>query len=104
MIHSVVTVRVGIEVIRNDSEWLPFTYRMFHCRSKDCGDDKHCSNSEWAADSISNWHSGEHLPGLLKLQIDQSARYWTQLRLTHHSDYWGEHDTEIEVLKCRRIK
>lgn len=46
------TVRVGIEVTRFDSEWLPVCFRMFHCRSKDKGDRTHYPLSEWAAAEI----------------------------------------------------
>lgn len=101
MIHSIRTVRVGIEVERND---LAFSFRMFHCRSRDMGDDKHVPLADWAYDEISMLNIRSGLPGQQKLKVGESARYWVHMRMIHTSDYWGEHDNDIEILKCRRAK
>lgn len=98
------TVRVGIIVEKSGDDWLPFDFRMFHCRSKDKGDRTHCPLSEWAATEIGFLSSSKSLPGLSKLKVGEVARYWVHLRLGHSRDYWGEYDSEIKILKCRRIK
>lgn len=99
------TVRVGIVVEKSGDDWLPFDFRMFHCRSKDKGDRTRCPLSEWAATEIAFFlGSSKSLPGLSKLKAGEVARYWVHLRLGHCRDYWGEDDTEVTILKCRRIK
>ncbi len=56
--HSNGSCRVEVE--RNDSA---FSFRMFHCRSRDMGDDKHVPLADWAYDEISmlNIRSGTFL-------------------------------------------
>lgn len=104
MIHSIRTVRVGILVEREDSKWLPFRYTMFHCRSRDMGDERHVPLCDWAAEEVNLLEVRAGLPGQNKIPVGCSARYWVQMKMTHTSDYWGEHDTDVEILKCRRIK
>lgn len=104
MIHSIRIARVGILVEKQDSKYIPYTSTMFHCRQRDPGDAKHCPLSDWAADEVSMLGYFHELPGWRKLKVGETARYWVHMRMTHTSDYWGEHDTSVEILKCRRIK
>lgn len=96
------TVRVGIEVTRNDSEWSQADYRMFWCRQKDKAPDQYVWS--WAQECVSCLPYHGHLPGVLALPIGTTARYWVTMVLTGTRDYWGEYDDEVEILKCRRIK
>lgn len=98
------TVRVGIVVERMDSEWVPIELQMFHCRSKDRGDSTHCPLSEWAEEEVQFLSHRKCLPRLLKLKIGEVARYWVHMRMYHYQDYFGEHDSKVKILKCRRIK
>lgn len=98
------TVRVGVEVTRHDSEWIPFEYRMFHCRSKDKGDTKFVPLSDWAAEEVHLLSTRPGLPGQNKIPVGGSARFWVQMRMESHRDYWGEYDSAVEILKSRRIK
>ncbi len=104
VIHSIRTVRVGVLVEHTDSKIIPFRHSMFHCRSRDMGDKRHVPLREWAEDEVSMFYVRLGLPGQDKIPVGGSARYWVQMRMTHTSDYWGEHDTDVEILKCRRIK
>lgn len=104
MIHSIREVRVGVLVEREDSDIIPFTYRMFHCRPRDKGDATHFPLSDWAADEVGLLSVRAGLPGQRKIPVGGSARYWVHMRMTHTSDYYGEHDTDIDILKCRKIK
>lgn len=104
MIHAIQTVRVGIQVERTESKYSPFRYRMFHCRQRDRGDATHYPIAVWAYDEVDMFSIRAGLPGQQKLKVGETARYWVQMEMTHTSDYWGEHDTDIEILKCRRIK
>lgn len=100
--HAV--VRVGILVERTDSKIIPFEYSMFHCRSRDKGDKKYVPLSEWAADEVGLLSVRPGLPGQNKIPVGGSARYWVQMRMSAYRDYWGEWDSEVEILKCRKIK
>jgi hypothetical protein len=104
MIHSIRTVRVGVLVEREDCKIIPFRYSMFHCRSRDRGDEKHFPLSDWAAEEVNLLSVRAGLPGQNKIPVGGSARFWVHMRMTHTSDYWGEHDTDVDILKCRRIK
>lgn len=104
MIHAVKTVRVGIRVERTESDWDPFLYRMFYCRQKDKGDATHCAVSEWAYDEVSMLNIRKGLPGCHKMKVGETRRYWVQMEMVHSSDYWGEHDSDISILSCRRAR
>lgn len=104
MIQGMRKVRVGILVERQESKIIPFTYSMFYCRSQDMGDEKHVPLSEWAASEVDLLSVRSGLPGQNKIPVGGSARYWVHMRMLHYMDYWGEHDTDVEILKCRRIK
>jgi hypothetical protein len=103
-IVSRATVRVGVLVERYDADFLEFSYTMFYCRSKDKGDDTHCPLSEWVREEISSldYHGG--FPGQEKIPVGGRARYWAQLRVTCTRDYFGDFDSNVEIIKCRRIR
>ncbi len=101
-IVAISIVRIGVEVTRNDSKWVPFDYRLFHCRQGDHPPDN-CVRS-WAEGAVELLGVCGGLPGQGKLKVGDSARYWATLRLIGTRDYWGEYDDEIEVIKCRRIR
>ena len=101
---SYAKVRVGILVERHDSKWRPFSYSMFHCRSRDRGDAKYCSISDWMNETISCFPYAGELPGVKKIPVGGSRRYWVHLSVERSFDYWGEYDENVEILKVRPCK
>lgn len=95
-----VTVRVGIEVTRNFSRWVPYDHRLFYCRSNDRGDEKTLPVRDWVS-----YELAEICECLLdesrKIPLGGSRRYWVQLRVSSIRDYWGEYDSEVVPLKCK---
>jgi hypothetical protein len=93
---SRVTVRVGIEVTRNNSKWVPYDYRMFHCRQKDY------KLQDWAESVV--WIMGQFggIPGVKKIGIDETRRYWVYIDLTGYKNYLGEYEDEITIIKATR--
>lgn len=102
--HHFATVRVGILVERMESKIIPFEYSMFYCRSRDQGDERHVPLSNWAADEVNLLSVRSGLPGQNKIPVGGSARYWVHMRMSAYCDYWGEWDSDVEVIKCRKIK
>lgn len=45
-------LRLGVLVERTDSKWIPFEYRMFHCRQRDPGDTVRRPIAEWAQEEV----------------------------------------------------
>lgn len=95
-------VRVGVKVERNDSAWLPFTYSMFWCKQKDVSPSNMVR--EWAGNEVEMLSMGAVLPGQRKMGVGEVRRYWIKMRLSSYRDYWGEYDSSVEILKCRRAK
>jgi hypothetical protein len=101
---SSAVVRVGVLVEKFGEKPVESRFTVFYCRSKDKGDATHCPVSEWVGDEINylmRYYGG--FSGHDKIPVGGRARYWAQLRLTCTRDYWGDFDSEVEVIKCRRI-
>jgi hypothetical protein len=90
------TVRVGIEVTRIDSKWFPYDYHMFHCRQKDY------KLQDWAESVV--WIMGQFggIPGVEKIGIDETRRYWVHIELSGYKNYLGEYEDEVTIIKATR--
>lgn len=97
-------VRVGVLVERFDSKWIPFEYSMFWCQQRDQGNEKYCPIAEWAAEEVNMLTERIGLPGQHKMKVGETRRYWVKMRMSSYRDYWGEYDSKVEILKCRRAK
>ena len=98
-------VRVGIQVTRQDSEWIPFEYRMFWCKQQGQHEDpRYISDAEWAQEMVGMLNVLGGVPGEYKMKVGESRRYWATLRLSAWSDSMGEWDENVEFLKVRRAK
>lgn len=97
-------VRVGIKVTRTGSKHFSFDYEMFYCRSKDRGNKRRTPISDWMRDVVECMPYSVRIPSANKLKIGESARYFVQIMVEGYTDYWGEYDENVAILKCRRIK
>lgn len=89
---------VGIVVERRDSKWIPFEYRMFHCRQRNP------NTWDWANSLVGMLGVLGGLPGEEKMKVGEVRRYWVRMSMHAWSDYWGEWDEDVEILKIRRAK
>lgn len=93
------TVTVGIEVERQDSEWIPLEYRMFWCKQRaDHG------AVDWAREEVGLLSIRGDPFNLMKHPVGTRRRYWVRMLMESHQDYWGEWDSEVEFLKVKRAK
>lgn len=92
------TVRIGITVERVDSKYIPFDYTMFYCRSRDP------MVSDWASEEVGLLSVRKiMLPGIKKMKVGETKRFWVHARLEAYQDYWGECDSDFIPLKIKVI-
>ena len=91
-------IRVGIEVTRYDSKWIPFEYRMFYCKQQDT------HIWDWANESTGLLGVLGGVPGEHKMQVGEVRKYWVHGTLTYSTDYWGESDQDFEMISVKRVK
>lgn len=89
-------VTIGVHVERFDSEWIPLRYRMFWCKQRNV------NVQEWAAVEVDLLSVHGFIPAVNRMKVGETRRYWVRMLISAYRDYWGEHDTEVEILKVRR--
>lgn len=91
-------VTVGIEVTRFDSEYVPFEYRMFWCKQRTY------NIVDWASEEVHLLAGHGGLPGVHKMQVGESRRYWVKMILDSYRDYWGEYYSNVTLLRVKRSR
>ncbi len=99
-IMSRATVRVGIEVERYDSKWIPLEYRMFWCKQRADGNLVDWANEEVGLFTVRN----DPFNLMNRMKVGERRRYWVRMTITSTRDYWGEYDSDIEIHKFKRAK
>lgn len=101
--HSA-TVRVGVLVERHNSKCKPFDYRMFFCRQRDNPKENNFV-AEWAKEEVNLLSIRSlRLPGQKKMKVGEVRRYWVRMTMHWCCDYWGEWDSDVEIISAKRVK
>jgi len=88
-------VRVGVEVERHDSKWIPFTYRMFYCRTND-------RDADWVKEEAEAMTSYNNK--FRKLKVGERRRYWMHLCIDGYKDYWDDYCSSVGIISMKRAR
>lgn len=89
---------VGIQVLREDSEYFERRYRVFYIRQKDF------EVQQWIYSIVDSLSCLGGVPGDQTMKEGESRRYFCKVLLRAYQDYLGDWDDDIEFLKVKRSK